>query len=48
MKQYDDETIQKAKQWIGGDEVSVDVMIRAGVIELEVIMQMYQEEVLNK
>lgn len=48
MKNYDDETIKKAKLWLGDGEVDIDAMIGAGVIKLETIMKMYQEEVLNK
>ena len=48
MKQYDAETIEKAKQWFGDGEVDVNTMIKAGAITLERIMKMYQKEVLDK
>lgn len=48
MKEYDTETIEKAKQWFGDGEVDVDAMINAGAITLERIMRMYQKEVLDE
>lgn len=48
MKQYDDETIQKAKCWFGDGEVDVDAMISEGFVRLETIMRLYQKEVLDK
>ncbi|MBP3887633.1 MAG: hypothetical protein J6F30_08270 [Cellulosilyticum sp.] len=47
MQEYDNETIEKAKQWFGDGEVDVNTMIETGVITLERIMKMYEKEVLS-
>lgn len=35
---------EKAKQWFGQGEVDVDLMVAKGVVEKDVILEMYRRE----
>lgn len=48
MANLSNEEIEKAKYWFGGGEVDVDLMINVGAISLDLILKMYESEVLNR